>query len=390
MHIPAQIEYMLRKLGDNGFEAYLVGGCVRDFLLGGTPCDYDITTSATPEETISVFAGDRVIPTGLKHGTVTVLYDGMAAEITTYRTETTYTDGRHPDKVEFSRNIKDDLCRRDFTVNAMAMDIGGNIIDLYGGKDDLEKGIIKAVGNPYERFTEDALRILRAFRFAAKLGFDIEKETLDAAASLASRLSFVSRERIFVELEKLLCGMAAGKILKIMFEKRIFDCIFEKPVINFSVLDVIDTLPCRADVRLAALFLYDNRLSEHVRSLKTSLAFSTHVKEIVICNLPDDCSAPALRRLLHECGSAAIDRAIIEGREELALKLENIYESEKCFNISDLAIDGKCVMALTGKSGKAVGEILKTLLHAVFDEKVENTHAALSEYLKKVDNGEKV
>ena len=215
MHIPSQIAYILQKLSANGYEVYLVGGCVRDFLLGQQPSDFDITTSALPEETMSVFAADRVIPTGLQHGTVTVLHGGVAAEVTTYRTETT-----DPDSVSFSRNLSDDLCRRDFTVNAMAMDPMGNIVDLYGGRADLDAKIIRAVGDPTLRFTEDALRILRAFRFAAKLGFTIEENTLDAAITLAPRLSLVSRERVFAEFEKLLCGISAGEILSIMMEKQ--------------------------------------------------------------------------------------------------------------------------------------------------------------------------
>ena len=184
MQIPAQIEYILQKLSAAGYEAYLVGGCVRDFLLGKQPSDFDITTNALPEETMAVFSADRVVPTGLQHGTVTVLHGGVSAEITTYRTETTYKDGRHPDSVSFTRNLADDLCRRDFTVNAMAMDLSGEIVDLYGGREDLAKKIIRAVGDPTVRFTEDALRILRAFRFASKLGFSIEEQTCSAAIAI--------------------------------------------------------------------------------------------------------------------------------------------------------------------------------------------------------------
>lgn len=386
MHIPSQIEYMLRKLGDNGYEAYLVGGCVRDFLLFKTPDDYDITTSATPEETMAAFEGERVIPTGLKHGTVTVLYDGMSAEITTYRTETTYTDGRHPDKVEFSRDIKDDLCRRDFTVNAMAMDALGNIIDLYGGKSDLENKIIRAVGNPRERFCEDALRILRAFRFASKLGFEIEDETLDAAVTLAPRLSLVSRERILVELEKLLCGKAAGKILKIMHENKVFDCIFGNNKVNEAALDYIDKIPPFAHTRFAALFLYDEHINEHVKSLKPSNEFAESIKNIAECKLPQKYDKPTLRRLLSKYREAAIDRAAAEGRGEIGNMLFELFNRENCFSVSDLDINGNDVSIATSLRGKEIGEALHMLLLAVFDEKVENSKSALTEYLKKVDN----
>lgn len=391
MHIPSQIEYMLRKLTSAGYEAYLVGGCVRDFLLSCEPNDYDITTSARPEETMAVFVGDRVIPTGLKHGTVTVLYSGVSAEITTYRTETAYTDGRHPDRVEFSRDISDDLCRRDFTVNAMAMGLDGEIIDLYGGREDLEKKIIRAVGNPTERFTEDALRILRAFRFASKLGFGIENDTLDAAIKLSSRLSLVSRERIFVELEKLLTGVLAGPILEIMLRGKVLDCIFEAPRINAAAISYIDSLPRRADIRLAALLLDDENAAAHVASLKTSSHFADSVNAAVGCNLPKKSDKPTLRRLIARSGRhAALDRALIEQNEELYAVLSELVESENCFGISDLDISGSEVAKALGLRGRAIGDALQKLLYAVFDEKVSNNRNDLTEFLKQVDNNRKI
>ncbi|MBE6680165.1 MAG: CCA tRNA nucleotidyltransferase [Ruminococcaceae bacterium] len=385
MNIPVQIEYMLKKLTDSGYEAYLVGGCVRDFLLGKTPDDYDITTSAFPEETMAVFASDKVVPTGLKHGTVTVLYSGMSAEITTYRTETAYTDGRHPDNVEFSRDIRDDLCRRDFTVNAMAMDFDGNIIDLYGGVRDFDNRIIRAVGEPSERFTEDALRILRAFRFASKLGFDIENKTLKAAISLAPRLSLVSRERIFIEFEKLICSMYyAGKILRIMYENKVLDCIFDKPQINIAALDYIDKIPPFAHTRFAALFLYDERINEHVKSLKPSNEFAASVKSIAECRLPSEYDVPTLRRLLSRYKDAAIDRATAENKGEIGNRLFEIFDTEDCFSVSDLDINGTDISNVTSRRGKEIGEALHTLLFAVFDGKVENRKSDLIEYLKRI------
>lgn len=387
MRIPSQIEYMLRKLNASGHEAFLVGGCVRDFLLHNQPSDYDITTNALPEETMEVFKNDRVIPTGLKHGTVTVLYDGVSAEITTYRTETTYTDGRHPDNVEFSRCISDDLCRRDFTVNAMAMGLDGNIVDMYGGREDLEKKIIRAVGEPHERFFEDALRILRAFRFASKLGFDIEEDTLSAAISLADRLSLVSRERIFDELMKLICGMHAGKIVRLMYENKIFDRIFDNPAINEAALADFDRMPPFENVRFAALFLYDKRICEHVKSLKTSSEFAMSVKQISECRLPDTCDKPTLRRVISKYGYAALDRCIAEGNSSgLGNMLFELMDTENCFAVSDLAISGNDVAEITGKKGREIGETLKELLFAVFDEKVGNNKNDLIAYLKKVDN----
>lgn len=384
MRIPEPIAYILQKLAAAGYEPYLVGGCVRDFLLGKEPSDFDITTSALPEETMAVFAADRVIPTGLQHGTVTVLHGGVSSEITTYRTETTYADGRHPDSVAFSRNLSDDLCRRDFTVNAMAMDAAGNIVDLYGGRADLDAKTIRAVGDPTLRFTEDALRILRAFRFAAKLGFAIEKNTLDAAIALAPRMSLVSRERVFAELEKLLCGTSAGEILSIMADGGVLDCIFENPQINMDALRYIDTLPPRADIRLAALLNGDSRADAHIASLKTSAHFADSVKAILACALPKTSASPVLRRLIFANGKqAALDRALIEQNGELYAKLAALVENENCFSIADLAIRGADVIAATDLRGKAVGEALQRLLFAVFDEKITNVREDLMDYLLK-------
>ena len=171
--IPETVSYALTKLRQAGFEAWLVGGCVRDHLMGRTPSDYDITTSAEPSETEAAFAGERLIETGLKHGTVTVLLGGEPLEITTFRTEGAYSDGRHPDSVAFTRSLREDLARRDFTMNAIAWDGGERFEDPFGGRADIAAGCIRCVGDPRERFREDGLRILRAIRFAAALGFDM-------------------------------------------------------------------------------------------------------------------------------------------------------------------------------------------------------------------------
>lgn len=382
MHIPSQIEYFLQKLAAAGYEGYLVGGCVRDFLLGQRPNDFDITTNALPEEIMAVFSADRVIPTGLKHGTVTVLHGGIVAEITTYRTETTYADGRHPDSVSFTRSLEEDLCRRDFTVNAMAMDLDKNIVDLYGGQGDLANGIVRAVGDPVLRFTEDALRILRAFRFAAKLDFVIEPKTLSAAIRLAPRLSLISRERIFEELEKLLCGKAAGRVVQKMLLGGVFDHIFEKPALNTAALRYLDDLVPRANLRLSALFLGDAAFEKHLASLKTSNDFAEQVRRTMHCRLPETEEAPALRRTLYAHGiEPTLDRTLIEQRDGLFRAFVQLLEDERCFSVRDLAITGKDVMAHTDRRGKAIGEALEEILFAVFDEKIPNTREAELEYL---------
>ena len=202
--IPAGADFILRRLMENGFDAYVVGGCVRDSLLGLFPHDWDICTSARPEQMQAVFADCRVIETGLKHGTLTVLHDRIPYEVTTFRVDGGYTDHRHPDSVSFVSNVVDDLARRDFTVNAMAWNPQTGLVDAFHGQEDLRAGIIRAVGDPKTRFTEDALRILRAVRFSAQLAFPIEKNTAQAVRELAPTLKNISAERIQVELVKLL------------------------------------------------------------------------------------------------------------------------------------------------------------------------------------------
>lgn len=202
IEIPSKVEIIIKTLEEAGFEAYAVGGCVRDTILGRTPDDWDITTSAAPEQVKELFR--RTVDTGLKHGTVTVMMEKEGFEVTTYRLDGEYVDGRHPKEVTFTVNLEEDLKRRDFTINAMAYNPDRGLVDLFGGIADLDRKIIRCVGNPLERFTEDALRIMRAVRFSAQLGFEIEEKTKEALGVLAPNLKHVSAERIQVELVKLL------------------------------------------------------------------------------------------------------------------------------------------------------------------------------------------
>ena len=212
--LPSYVVSALSRLEEAGAEAYVVGGAVRDALRDAPVHDYDITTSATPEEVLIAFAGERTVETGLKHGTVTVLLEGVPLEITTFRIDGGYHDGRHPDSVTFTRSLREDSARRDFTVNAMASDKAGRIYDFFGGKEDLKAGVIRTVGDPLLRFKEDALRILRALRFASTLDFRIEERTLCAARLLKEDLKRISPERIREELIKLLTGKAAARVLR--------------------------------------------------------------------------------------------------------------------------------------------------------------------------------
>lgn len=267
--IPAGVLRVLEILENAGYEAWLVGGCVRDSLNGVVPKDYDVTTNALTEEVISAFEGFRVIGTGLKHGTVTVLSGGMPVEVTTYRVDGLYSDGRHPDSVSFASDIRSDLSRRDFTVNAMAYSPERGYIDLFGGMSDLESGLIRCVGNPERRFGEDALRILRAMRFASVLGFDIETETAAAIHRCRGLLQRIAVERITQELLRLLCGINAGNVLR-QYSDVIGEimppCLsmigFEQhnPHHEFDVwehtLRAVDAAPRETILRLAA-FLHD-------------------------------------------------------------------------------------------------------------------------------------
>lgn len=210
---PEQALSLLNKLQHAGFDAYIVGGCVRDSLLGRTPGDWDICTSARPDEIEALFAGQRLLLKGKKHGTVAVILDGQSWEITTFRQDGHYTDGRHPDCVRFVPCLREDLARRDFTVNAMAWSPREGLIDLFGGQQDLQAGILRCVGAPASRFDEDALRILRAVRFAAQLGFQLDPATAEAAVHARMSVRCVSAERIFTELDRLLEGFAAGTVL---------------------------------------------------------------------------------------------------------------------------------------------------------------------------------
>lgn len=221
-HIPEKVNYIIEQLNLHGFEAYAVGGCVRDMVLGRIPQDWDITTSATPQEIKKIFK--RTVDTGIEHGTVTVLIDKEHYEVTTYRVDGVYEDNRHPKEVSFTKSLEEDLKRRDFTINAMAYNEAQGFVDLFGGLEDIKARVIRCVGSANERFDEDALRILRAVRFSAQLGFDIEEETMKAVCTKAEKLKNISAERIRVELTKLLLSEHTDR-LKLLYESGITDII---------------------------------------------------------------------------------------------------------------------------------------------------------------------
>ncbi|MBQ3562784.1 MAG: tRNA nucleotidyltransferase, partial [Clostridia bacterium] len=270
-NLPHQVDFALNKLIAAGYEAFIVGGCIRDILRQKAPSDYDITTSAEPEQTKAVFEGEKIIETGLKHGTVTLLKDGMPLEITTYRIDGAYADNRRPTSVQFTKSLTEDLARRDFTINAMAFSKKTGIVDPFGGEADLQNKIIRSVGDADRRFNEDALRLMRAIRFASVLGFKIEEKTKISIFKNKNLLKNISSERIAAELVKLLCGKNAKQII----------------IDYFEVLEVI--LP-----EISQMKNFNQNNPHHIYPLLEHTA-------IAVENTPAE---PPLRlaMLLHDCG----------------------------------------------------------------------------------------
>lgn len=398
MKLPGYIKNCIDKLDAFGYSAYAVGGAVRDTLLGIEPSDWDVTTSATPDEILEVFADRRTIPTGIKHGTVTVLMpngeENVPIEITTFRIDGEYRDSRHPESVEFSSDILDDLSRRDFTVNAMAFNEKEGIIDAFGGMRDLEGRIIRAVGEPNKRFTEDALRILRAFRFSAQLGFEIESSTLEGARSCAHLLRNIARERIGVEYKKLLASKGAIYSLEKMIECGVWSALFEIDAPRSSVLASLSALECDdALTRLAVLL--SECTKEQINSFLEGLRLSNAEKKLV-CRLVGvksfmtdgrefDVTA---RRFLHFFGdifepSVALLRFYNTQKEELFAVLEAERLKKRALSLSSLEIKGSDLLPLCEGDHRQVGILLKYLLDRVIDDPALNEKEKLIEIAKK-------
>ena len=379
LNYPEKVIKIAEIMRKYGFRAYAVGGCVRDSIMGRNPSDWDMTTDASPEKMIEIFdsEGIRTIPTGLKHGTVTVLLDGETFELTTFRIDGGYTDSRHPDAVTFTRNLSDDLCRRDFTVNAMAADPlassrDGEITDLFGGCEDIENKIIRAVGEPEKRFYEDALRILRAVRFAAVLGFEIDAATKNAAITCRDGLARGSVERKMVELEKMLVSTGADNGIALIFELGLDKYIHsELSMPQRSLL----SLPARFEVRMVALFGGVDR--PDLSGLKLSRVESTGIK--ALCDKSAFCgdiSARNARRLLAKYGELCEDAVVLNGSRELLELVKEQRAKNPCLKIADLAISGGELKEL-GFEPRKIGEIMTFLLWSVIDEPELNERETL-------------
>lgn len=397
--LPASLHRLLTRLKEAGFLAYAVGGCVRDALLGRPTNDWDVTTSATPQQVKTVFSDCRTIDTGIKHGTVTVMLDGDSYEVTVFRVDGAYTDGRHPDSVIFSSSLREDLARRDFTVNAMAYSPDEGIIDPFGGREDLQSRLLRAVGNPLARFTEDALRILRGVRFAAVLGFSIEEETSRAMRDLCQRLSLVSDERVLVELTKTVLGKNAHEMLSAYHDvvSSAWHSLSDMSAYLTGV-SLFSHLPPVLEVRMAALF---SKVKEATTpalflSLKCSREVAFAVSSLVL-----EMAKPLPRTSYEEkclLGKYGIDfcqklallwkaKCQLSGEtpceiSQILTDWQNMVQNKVCLSVSDLAVKGEDLLALGVEKGKPIGDWLKTLLDQVLLDRLPNEKNALLVYVE--------
>ena len=432
-----KVTLAMEKLEDAGFEAYLVGGSLRDILMGREVHDFDITSSAKPEEVMEVFSDFKVIPTGLKHGTVTVLVEDEPLEITTFRSESGYSDGRHPDSVSFAKSVEDDLGRRDFTMNAMACRINGELFDLFGGQKDIADKLVRTVGSAKERFSEDGLRILRAIRFAAVLGFEVEAGTKDAIHQMGYMIEKVSEERIVSEFNKIMLSEKPSTYLR---EYKDIICIFIPELeacIGFDqknhhhvydvfehTLRVVDNMPPKLSLRLAALFHdiskpicfeigsdgeghfygHASKSSEMAENILRRLKYD-NVTITDVCQLVKyhdhqiENSDKIIKRMLRRLGEKGffdildLKRADNLGqseefryRQDILQELENsarrILDEKACFSIKDMAINGSDLIKLGMVQGPEIGEVLEMLLDRVISGEIKNDRQELIACLK--------
>ena len=383
---------LLDTLHRAGYAAYVVGGCVRDSLLGLTPHDWDLCTSALPQQGMELFGAEKCIPTGLQHGTVTVKQGGGLYEITTFRTEGTYTDGRHPDEVHFVPDVREDLARRDFTINAMAYNAKEGLVDPFGGQADLQSGILRAVGVPHQRFTEDALRILRLYRFAARFGFAIDPPTAQAAQELCAHLDCVSVERIEEELAKLLSAPAPAAYL----DEKILGVVLPElsPEALAAAKPVVDACPAGEQalpVRLAALLLSlgEDGTRRTLRRLRCSNACieetAVLVREVVP-GVPVSLNIYA-RKLLGKYNLCTVQRLAALGTAlqpersadfaALSELAERLDADGVCCRVSQLAVNGRDLMAAGVPAGPGIRKVLEALLDGVIREEYPNERQAL-------------
>ena len=390
---------LLDTLHAAGYAAYAVGGCVRDSLLGRTAHDWDLCTSALPQQVMELFGAEQCIPTGLQHGTVTIKYGGQLYETTTFRTEGSYTDGRHPDAVQFVPDVREDLARRDFTINAMAYNEAEGLVDPFGGQKDLQDGLLRAVGEPQQRFTEDALRILRLYRFAARFGFALDATTARAARQLAPHLDCISAERIQEELAKLLAAPQPGAYL----EPAVLAVVLPEltPAALEAAKPVVDACPAGEEnlpVRWAALLgaLGETDTRRVLKRLRCSNACIEETAVLVretagegVCE--EKASAHPgdihLRQLLGRYGLRTVERLCAlcaalqpQNAPACALAAQRARQLEAdgvCCRVSQLAVNGRDLMAAGIPAGPALRRVLEALLDGVIRAEYPNEKPAL-------------
>ena len=389
IHLPGRVKLALELLSRAGYEAVIVGGCVRDALMGTTPSDYDIATSATPEQTIEVFREHRQLHSGLKHGTVAVQIEEDFLEITSYRQDGNYSDGRHPDRVEFVPSLSEDLKRRDFTINAMAYSPKTGLVDQHSGLRDLNNKLVRSVGDARLRFEEDALRIMRGLRFASVLGFGIEEGTYRAMWAQRQRLKMVSAERVAIELRKLICGKAVTQVLAGTRElmavcmpqmSRLTPSQYCENLDSIAAVDGFET-------RMAALCFGMNieSVDTMLSDLRLSNAEKGSVRATLMCMdaVEPDMADSDLCRLLGRAGrrvsedALAIFKARGQGwSRDLQARLSRMIDQNRCCTIGQLRVDGQDLLD-AGAQGKQVGQLLNALLDKVIEEKLPNERGAL-------------
>ena len=401
---------LLDTLHAAGYAAYAVGGCVRDSLLGRTAHDWDLCTSALPQQVMELFGAEQCIPTGLQHGTVTIKYGGQLYETTTFRTEGSYTDGRHPDAVQFVPDVREDLARRDFTINAMAYNEAEGLVDPFGGQKDLQNGLLRAVGEPQQRFTEDALRILRLYRFAARFGFALDAATARAARQLAPHLDCISAERIQEELAKLLAAPQPGAYLEpavlavVLPELTPESLTAAKPVVDACPAGE-ENLPVRWAALLGALGETDTR--RVLKRLRCSNACIEETAVLVretagegVCRSFSEEKASAhpgdihIRQLLGRYGLCTVERlcalcAALHPQAALACALaaqraRQLEADGVCCRVSQLAVNGRDLMAAGIPAGPALRRVLEALLDGVIRAEYPNEKPVLLAAAQKI------
>lgn len=398
--LPKEVKHIIDILTQNGYEAYAVGGCVRDSILGRVPGDWDITTSALPQQVKALFR--RTIDTGIQHGTVTIMLGKNGYEVTTYRIDGKYEDSRHPESVEFTPNLEEDLKRRDFTINAMAYNDENGVVDIFGGIDDIRNRIIRCVGNAHDRFTEDALRILRAVRFSAQLGFEIDKATKDAARELAPTLVKISRERIHTELNKLLLSDNPD-YFSVVYELGVMKVIIsELEGVNSGDIDRLKVLikrtkPCLPE-RYAALLsvIGKDKTRAVLKGLKLDNAtISMAVKLVEYLGITPALTEPQMRHYINEVGKEDALRVIdfnlafasedeYKGYTDMRNICVTVLERGDCTSLKELRITGKLLMNSGFEAGKQLGGLLEELLLEVLNNPALNDTEYLLERAKEL------